>query len=164
MDEGASIKLWRDYRTLIEGAIDDALADEQLRAQLSECRAMLAAVRAHDPPHPDELTQTWRHLVAAVERFRRHAPALDTGFGVYLCLLLVMWEEAVAAPAGGGASAGADTRRLIPARLRPLLTDDPLILHSSPQPKDATGRAGRRNGHRAARMTAGAGAAPNGSR
>lgn len=163
MDEQASLKIWRDYRTLIEGAIDDALADEQLRAQLAEGRAMLAAVRAHAAPNPDELMQTWRHLVRAVERFRTHAPALDNGYGVYLCLLLVMWEEAATEPAGAAAAA-ADTRRLMPPRLRPLLTDDPLILHALPQAEDVTGHRGRRNGHDAGRVAARIRPEPNGSR
>ncbi len=148
MTEGISPKIWRDFRTLIERAMDDALADEQLGARLAECRAMLAAVRAQDPPGPAELMQTWRHLVAAVEQFRTHAPALDNGYGVYLCLLLVMWEEAAPDPAGRGAPA-ADTRRLVPPRLRPLLADDPLMLCAEAPPADAADRAGRRNGRRA---------------
>ena len=162
MTEGISPKIWRDFRTLIERAMDDALADEQLGARLAECRAMLAAVRAQDPPGPAELMQTWRHLVAAVEQFRTHAPALDNGYGVYLCLLLVMWEEAATELAGGAAAA--DTRRLIPPRLRPLLTDDPLILHALPQAEDVTGHRGRRNGHDAGRVAARIRPEPNGSR
>ncbi|MHB8375500.1 MAG: hypothetical protein ACYDEB_00890 [Dehalococcoidia bacterium] len=127
--------------------MNEAMADGTLHTQLAECRAMLADIRTRDRPDPEELARTWQHLLQAVELFRQHAPALDTGYGAYLCLLLVMWDQAASGP-GDGAEAG--VRRLVPHLLRPLLPDNPLVLQSDlPAPATTNGTNGRRGRVRA---------------